>query len=408
MTALARFALVGLVLPVLMGAGPAARVVVKGQGTVLRETPIVVEVRLPIEPGSYVLFDSIGKSVVIGSVYRDGGKTYLACVLPQVPAAGDLDYSLVAFDEAVEHSFRADRIGPRFHALASALEVALGDQPFTTYQAPEGLKPYFFPLIGPTGNPFTRAYPMKDVPGEKHDHPHQKSLWFTHGNVNGIDFWAEAKGHGSIRETSRSLVTATPALGQLKTTDDWVAPDGKVVCTDERTVRLYRSIASGVRYLDFDITIKADHGPVTFGDTKEGMFGVRVASSMDVDAKKGGKITNSDGLNDAAAWGKPATWVDYTGPVEGETVGIAILNHPSSFRHPTTWHVRTYGLFAANPFGWHDFGLKKPGDHTIPAGESIHFGYRVILHKGDTASAALPAAYEAYAKPPTVEVLKGE
>jgi Methane oxygenase PmoA len=129
---------------------------------------------------------------------------------------------------------------------------------------------------------------------------------------------------------------------------------------------------------------------------------------MDVDAKKGGKITNSDGLTDAAAWGKPATWVDYTGPVEGETVGIAILNHPSSFRHPTTWHVRTYGLFAANPFGWHDFGLKKSGDHTIPAGESIHFGYRVILHKGDTASAALAEAYEGYAKPPTVEVIKGE
>ncbi len=158
------------------------------------------------------------------------------------------------------------------------------------------------------------------------------------------------------------------------------------------------------RILDFDITIKATDGPVTFGDTKEGMFGVRVASSMDVDAKKGGKITNAEGLTDAAAWGKPSPWVDYTGPVDGQTVGIAILNHPASFRHPTTWHVRTYGLFAANPFGWHDFGMKTSGDDTIPAGDSIHFGYRLILHTGDTTSANVPAAYAAYAKPPTVEI----
>ena len=36
-------------------------------------------------------------------------------------------------------------------------------------------------------------------------------------------------------------------------------------------------------------------------------------------------------------------------------MGIAILNHPASFRYPTYWHVRDYGLFAANPFGLHDF-----------------------------------------------------
>ena len=188
----------------------------------------------------------------------------------------------------------------------------------------------------------------------------------------------------------------------MTTTDDWLGPNGKVVCSDERVVKFHAS--DKTRIVDFDITIKASNGPITFGDTKEGMFGLRVASSMDVDAKKGGKITNADGLTDAAAWGKPATWVDYTGPVEGETVGIAILNHPSSFRHPTTWHVRTYGLFAANPFGWHDFGMKTSGDHTIPAGESIRFGYRVILHTGDTASANLPAAYAGYIKPPSVEI----
>jgi hypothetical protein len=83
---------------------------------------------------------------------------------------------------------------------------------------------------------------------------------------------------------------------------------------------------------------------------------------------------------------------------------VAILNHPDSFRYPTTWHVRDYGLFAANPFGWHDFGRKESGDYTIPAGQSIRFKYRVILHKGETEKAHLPAAFQAFAKPPKVEV----
>lgn len=406
MTAPIRLALFGLALPALLGAGP-VRVVVKGQGTALGETPVVVELRQPLEPGPYRLVPPAsdadhppglraGTTPRPASVFRDGPKTYLAAVLDHVPAEGEAQYLLGP------PPAEGDSPGLVLKPEGDDLHVNLGASPFTTYRARTGPKPFYFPLIGPTGKRFTRAFPMEKVAGEKSDHPHQRSMWFTHGKVNGVDFWAETKGHGSIVERSRRVISAPPAIGIIKTTDDWLGPDNKVVCTDERTVTFYDAQAS--RILDFAITIKASDGPVTFGDTKEGMFGVRVASSMDVDAKKGGKITNAEGLTNADAWGKPSPWVDYTGPVDGETVGIAILNAPDSFRFPTTWHVRTYGLFAANPFGWHDFGRKEPGDRTIPAGESIHFGYRVILHKGDTASANLPAAFAAFAKPPTVEI----
>jgi hypothetical protein len=158
------------------------------------------------------------------------------------------------------------------------------------------------------------------------------------------------------------------------------------------------------RIIDLEITIKATDGPVTFGDTKEGMFGLRVASSMDATPKKGGKITNAEGLTDDRAWGQASPWVDYVGPVKEQTVGIAVLNHPGSFRYPTTWHVRPYGLFAANPFGWKDFGKSERGDYTLPAGESIRFAYRVILHKGNTASLGAPAMFQAYAGTGAMEV----
>jgi hypothetical protein len=99
--------------------------------------------------------------------------------------------------------------------------------------------------------------------------------------------------------------------------------------------------------------------------------------------------------------------VDYSGPVDGKTVGIAILNHPRSFRYPTTWHVRTYGLFAANPFGWHDFGLSKPGDYRLHAGDKLWFAYRVILHEGDARSARIAAAFDRYSEPPGIDVTAG-
>ena len=375
-----------------------AKVTVRGQGTALGETPIVVPLAEPLAPMAYELRSGSSRPIPC-AVFRDGKATSLAAVLDTVPASGEVVYDLV-----VPISSGAPSVVPGVWIVDTpdGAEVRLGGARFATYLAKAGPKPFYFPLIGPTGQRFTRAYPMETVPGETRDHPHQRSMWVTHGKVNGVDFWTEAKGHGSIVPTMSQVIRGTPAVGIIRTTDDWLGPDGKLVCKDERRVTFYE--ATKARVLDFDITIRATDGPVTFGDTKEGMFGVRVASSMDVTAKKGGKITNAEGLIDDACWGKPSPWVDYTGPVEGETVGIAILNHPASFRHPTNWHVRTYGLFAANPFGWHDFGLKTPGDHTIPAGESIRFGYRVILHRGDTASANLPAAFAGYAKPPTVEI----
>ncbi len=119
-----------------------------------------------------------------------------------------------------------------------------------------------------------------------------------------------------------------------------------------------------------------------------------------MDDKAGGKIVNSDGLVDDEAWGKQAAWVDYSGPVDGQTVGIAILNHPQSLRYPTYWHVRTYGLFAANPFGVHDF-LGQPD-----ANGSLTLARRASRSRCITASfctpampprAASPRPYERYA-----------
>lgn len=278
----------------------------------------------------------------------------------------------------------------------SGVNVTIGGKPFTTYLFKSGAKPILWPIIGPTGKEMTRAWPMRDGnPEERQDHIHHRSLFFTHGDVNGIDFWGEAaKVQGQT--VHRELVKAEGGdVATIVTRNDWVGPDGKLVCQDERHLRFGTS--GDNRWIDFDITLTASNGPVKFGDTKEGSFGIRVAETVKVDAKKGGKIVTSEGLTDGAAWGKAASWVDYFGPIQGETLGVAVLNHPSSFRYPTHWHVRTYGLFAANPFGLTDFKAGKDGSHTLEKGQSITLRYRVVLHKGDAKEGRIAEAFANYA-----------
>jgi hypothetical protein len=275
--------------------------------------------------------------------------------------------------------------------------VKIDGQLFTEYVFDPDLEPklgpILWPIIGPTGRPMTRAYPMGEGPNERKDHPHHRSLWFNHGNVNGLSFWDKQR----IRH--RELVkVASGERAMIVTRNDWMAPDGKRVCEDRRELTFGTEGSS--RWIDFDVTVTASDGPVTFGDTKEGSFGVRVAGTMKVDAKLGGKIVNSEGQTDKEAWGKRAAWVDYHGPVDGQTVGIAILNHPSSFRYPTYWHVRTYGLFAANPFGWHNFrgSNEYDGSYTLPLGKSMTLHYRVLLHKGDEKEGNVAEVFAEYSK----------
>jgi len=277
--------------------------------------------------------------------------------------------------------------------------VKIDGQPFTEYVVDFNGTPILWPIIGPTGEPMTRAYPMAEGPkSERQDHVHHRSLWFTHGDVNGFSFW-----HKETIEHRRFLEVRSGPEAVVVTLNDWIDPDGNVQCADQR--RLTFGTSGDTRWIDFDITLKAVDKPAKFGDTKEGSMGIRVAGTMKVDAKKlnpewGGRIVNSRGQTDQEAWGKQAEWVDYHGPVAGQLVGVAILNHPSSFRFPTYWHVRTYGLFAANPFGLHDFQRSREvdGSHTIQPGESIRLRYRFLFHKGDEKDGGIAEAFAAYAK----------
>lgn len=293
-----------------------------------------------------------------------------------------------------------------FNQSDDSIEVLADGKPLTTfYFGLDAPKPYLDPIRAADGTVVSRRYPMRDdVPGEAHDHPHHRGIWMTHGDVNGVDFWANEAVYAEKRDNIGNVVLKgvhEARDGFIRADFEWRDPDGEVLLTEDRLMRF--AVDDDNVILDFDVTLKAETKEVKFGDTKEGMFAIRLHPTMrevTPDKQPGqGVIVNAEGLKgEKNAWGKASKWVDYSGPVDGRTYGVTIVDHPENPKHPTYWHVRAYGLFAANPFGEHDFfnDEDRDGAVTLQPGESLRFRYRVIVHPGDAAAADVGALASAW------------
>ncbi|MGA1998113.1 MAG: PmoA family protein [Bryobacteraceae bacterium] len=290
-------------------------------------------------------------------------------------------------------------------AAAETIAIAIGGKPFTTfYMAGKDVtKPYLHPLRAATGTYVTRMWPMEKVAEEasiaKPDHQHQRGLWFAHDSVNGLDFWNNEASYttpnrGKIVLAKVDGVKSGNKSGSIAATFDWTSLEGHKLLTESRVMTFYAG--DKVRVIDFDITLTPVE-KVVFGDTKDGTFGIRMRPALQED-KGTGHIANADGLtSEKEVWGKPSNWCDYWGTIEGEKAGIAILDHPDNPHHPVRWHVRAYGLFAANPFGVSVFDPSLPkSPTTVQAGEKLRYRYRVIVHPGDTASADIASRWKLY------------
>lgn len=278
------------------------------------------------------------------------------------------------------------------------VRILIDGQVFTEYVGKGAQRPYLYPLTGPSGANLARPYPMEK--GGAEDHPHHRSFWFAHGSVNGIDFWADGDKHGRQEHRGVTGVEAAGSRAAFLASTEWVSASGETVLTDERKI-VVEAGEDGARRVDFAITLKASHGEVVFGDTKEGTFALRVCPSLSHEGEGAqGRMVSSEGKKNGAVWGKPAKWVSYFGPdPKGEAVTVSILDHPANLRHPTWWHARTYGLFAANPFGKHDFEKledKTAGNHKLNAGESLTLRYRVVIRPGEPDEALLGKEFAAF------------
>ncbi|MEX1095414.1 MAG: PmoA family protein [Planctomycetales bacterium] len=324
------------------------------------------------------------------------------------------------------------------------VEVRIGGEPFTTLHYGDDLpKPFFAPVHAPGGGVITRPIYFKDAVPErfqaqtpavqgKIDHPHQKGIFLATDEVNDVKFWAE---EGKIKTASvevasdssatikmihhpdgRTERVVTAAAGKpatIRLSNYWLdrgaeaIAAGTTILSEHTTITIHPN-----RLMAWDIRFTAGDD-VTFDDTKEGMFGIRLVDSMRESEK--GTIINSEGKKGMAqAWGQTADWTDYYGPVDGKTVGVALFDHPGNFRK-SRYHVRNYGLFTMSPFGESAYtNGKQPAApvrlkagqvnvggeplRTKGGGETLRLRYGVYVHAGDEKEGQVAEAFRQFVK----------
>jgi hypothetical protein len=289
-------------------------------------------------------------------------------------------------------------------------DVMIGDRLVTSYCWPDNVyKPILYPVRTLAGTEITRGFPLKPREGERNDHLHQVGIWFNYGNVNGYDFW----GNGSTGEKSlnggviKHLKIVNAQNGQnggvLETIESWQDPSGEELLK-ERTA--YHFVPGPNFYcIDRITTLTASDQDVSFKDTKEGMYAIRVARQLElpsdedvplIDAagKPGtlkassnigvtGNYRSSTGISGIDVWGTRARWMDLYGSIGKEKISVIMCDHPGNPSYPTYWHARGYGLFSANPLGGKDFtDGKEIVDFSVPSGKSVTFKYRIIITSG--------------------------
>lgn len=283
-------------------------------------------------------------------------------------------------------------------------------------------RPFFHPLFTPEGKPLTRAYPMvKKVPGETSDHIHHRGCWVGHQivllesreegkNPLNANFWAEVV-DPLKQQLGKQLCTKTeepqngPEHASLVTYNTWQAGNGTKMLEEKRTLHL---VNLGTAHLIvFDIDLHATEGNITFGDEKDGFMAIRVADVMAEKSKKGGLMENAEGkqhmesvrynTDRKGCWGLRSAWVDYSGKIDGEAVGVTLFDHPRN-PIPACWHARDYGLLTANPFGRK--GSRFPdaqGDVArLKQGEHLKFRYGVLIHAGNAQAGKVAEHYAKY------------
>jgi hypothetical protein len=297
------------------------------------------------------------------------------------------------------------------------IAVDIDGKPFTVfYIGGANLnRPYLHPLRMASGKIVNRSFPAGQLPGETVDHPHHAGLFYGHGDVNGFNYWAiqnvaadpskPSATMGRIVLKDVTAVKSGKASGTVAVVLSWLKPDGGPLLTETRRMTFHAH--PELRIIDFDFELTAIEKAV-FRDTKEGTFAMRMATPLDEPPAKDkpgalprtGKLVNAQGgERESNVWGKRSEWVDYSGVLDGEKVGVVMMDHPGNPRHPTYWHSRGYGLHSINPFGVSDFLNDKTqnGSLTIEPGQRVRFRYRVIIHPG-ASPARIAELYKQFAQ----------
>jgi len=259
--------------------------------------------------------------------------------------------------------------------------------------------PYVHPLNSPDGKTLTWDKPP--------DHPWHHGLWFSWKFINKVNYWEmDSKTGRPAGRTSWKVI-------KVEAADDGSArielvltymPNGEglPILTEKRTIEVSAPDAEGVYAVDWsgvfeaETTVLLDRTPLPGepdGQSWGGYAGLslRLAGGLDerqVMTGEGPVI----GMPDDRYRGRHAA-VDYSGLLDGQAAGIAMLDHPQNPRAPTPWYIiRSAEMNFFSP------AILCYEPLTLRPGERLALRYRLLVHRGRWDAARLQSEYQKFSR----------
>ena len=247
-------------------------------------------------------------------------------------------------------------------------------------------RPFVFPIIGSAGRSLTRI-------GHPHDpesHSHHNSVWISHQNIAGVNFWED---RGAARIAHKRVLRLGDGHERtfVETENAWLDAEGKGIVRElRRTAVLQLNGKDWILLIDMELQ-PAGAEPVTIGQSAFGLIAVRMAKTIGVH-DGGGTIRNSEGgVNEAGCFRKPARWCDYSGAVTSEAIeGITLMDHPMNLHHPVPFHVRDDG--------WMGAALTFPAAAHLTTERPLRLRYALYVHRGLLPVAEINARWKEFAE----------
>ncbi len=259
---------------------------------------------------------------------------------------------------------------------------------------PQYPRPFFYPLAGPSGGSLTRM----GHPGAP-NHDHHRSVWFAHAKVLGIDFWSDNT-EARIRQHQWLAYEDGDDEAIMAAELRWYdGHDPQELLQQQLIAAVRPGPIDGETLLEIQTTFTPTAESLEFQKTNFGFLAVRVAKNIS-EHFGGGQLTNSEGqLHEAAVFGQPARWMDYSGPVPiGGVEGITYIDHPNNPGHPAHWHVREDGWMGASPCLYDSIVTTR--------NQPLVLRYLLHVHDGAVNATALNQLADEFAKGPELEVVK--
>lgn len=255
-------------------------------------------------------------------------------------------------------------------------------------------RPFFYPLVGPSGHSLTRM----GHPGAP-NHEHHRSIWFAHFKALGINFWNDET-VARIRQHSWLVYEDSDEHAAMAVSLRWYDGHDPQELLEQEVIAIVRPGEDGETFVELETIFRPRAETFEFQATNFGFFAVRVAKSIAAHFG-GGQLTNSAGMQgEPNIFGKPAKWMDYSGPVPGGAIeGITYFDHPSNPGYPSSWHVREDGWMGASPCMHESL--------TTTRVQPLSLRYLLHAHRGGADNVRAEKVAAEYANRPAHRVAKG-